>query len=114
MGWWERIPLNIDSGAIDVMIPPHAATFFPVHETKASKSGNGFRAANGTHIDNYSQRNITALEDTWSKLGMKAQVADVRTPLGSVYQILPAGNSALRERELLHAEHRRRHQHADP
>ena len=91
-GRWERIPLKIDSGAIDTVIPPHVATYFPVRETEASRSGAGFRAANGTHIANHGQRNITALGDEWNTMKIKAQVADVRTPLGSVYQILRAGN----------------------
>ena len=43
IGQWERIPINIDSGAIDTVMPPHIATHFSLEHTK---SGPGFKAAN--------------------------------------------------------------------
>ena len=55
---WERIPLKVDSGAVDTVIPKHAAGAVPLVETDRSKSGAGFRAANGTHIKHCGQKDI--------------------------------------------------------
>ena len=92
-GRWERLPIKIDSGAIDTVIPPSVATYFPLQETESSKSGSGFRAANGTHIAHHGQRRIVGLGDQWNQMGITAQVAEVKTPLGSVHQMINAGNA---------------------
>ena len=93
LGEWERIPIKIDSGAIDTVIPKEVGTYFPIRETEASKSGTGFKAANGSHIANHGERRIEGLGEEWNPIGLRAQVADVKTALGSVYQMIRAGNS---------------------
>ena len=80
-GVWERIPIKIDSGAIDTVIPKNVGTYFPIRETEASKSGIGFRAANGSHITNHGERKIEGLGEEWNPIGLRAQVADVKTAL---------------------------------
>ena len=57
-----------------------------------SKNGPGFRAANGSPIKHYSQRVLKGYGDHFQSLSMTAQVADVSTTLGSVNQMLKAGN----------------------
>ena len=47
-GNWEWIPVTVDSGAIDSVIPRHIAKGVPIRETTASKNGLRYRAANGT------------------------------------------------------------------
>ena len=103
-GCWERIAIKIDSGAVDTVMPPDTARFFPVKETEASKSGRGFRAANGTHIANHGERHIKGLGDQWQALNLKAQVADVKTALGSVFQMLKAGNKVHFEKDNCYIE----------
>ena len=55
---WERIPMKIDSGAIDTVIPKSAALSVKMVHTEASRGGRGFRAANGTPIDHFGQKAI--------------------------------------------------------
>ena len=90
---WERIPMKIDSGAIDTVMPPGAAQKFAVSSTEQSRHGSGFRAANGTAIKHYGQRRIEGWNDDFQPLTMIAQVANVKASLGLVYQMLKAGNS---------------------
>ena len=96
--------IKVDSGAIHTVMPPGVAKFFPIKETEASKSGRGFRAANGTHIANHGERAIKGLGDHWQSLNLKAQVADVKTTLGSVYQMLRAGNKVHFEKDNCYIE----------
>ena len=91
-GLWERIPVKIDSGAIDTVMPPTMAKYFDTVETEMSKKGPGFRAANGTAIKHYGQKTLKGVGDRYEPLSMTAQVADVKTTLGSVNQMLKAGN----------------------
>merc|ERR1712240_156072 len=57
-----------------------------------SKNGPGFRAANGSPIKHYGQRVLKGYSEQFQSLIMTAQVADVSTTLGSVNQMLKAGN----------------------
>ena len=90
-GQWERIPMKVDSGAVATVMPPSVAKHFQVTETKLSKNGPGFRAANGTPIKHYGQKTINGFGDQFQALGLVAQVADVNSTLGSVNQMLKAG-----------------------
>ena len=91
-GKWERIPVKIDSGAIDTVMPPTVAKYFNVVQTEMSQKGPGFRAANGSPIKHSGQKTLEGIGDSYQPLSMTAQVADVQTTLGSVNQMLRAGN----------------------
>ena len=91
-GQWERIPVKIDSGAIDTVMPPTIARYFDTVQTEMSQKGPGFRAANGSAIRYYGQKTLEGVGDQYQPLSMTAQVADVKTTLGSVNQMLKAGN----------------------
>ena len=91
-GKWERIPIKIDSGAIDTVMPPTTAKYFNTVQTEMSQKGPGFRAANGSAIKHYGQKTLEGIGDQYQPLSMTAQVADVKTTLGSVNQMLKAGN----------------------
>ena len=91
-GEWERIPVKIDSGAIDTVMPPTVAKYFDTVQTEMSKKGPGFRAANGSPIKHYGKKVINGIGDRYQPLNMTAQVADVKTTLASVNQMLKAGN----------------------
>ena len=90
---WERISLKIDSGAIDTCLPPKAANVFPLKESEMSKAGVNYRAANGSPIPNYGERLMKGFTDEWAQFALIAQVADVRTPLGSVRSMIQAGTA---------------------
>ena len=69
-----------------------------------SQRGPGFRAANGSPIKHYGQRTLKGLGDQYQSLSMTAQVADVKTTLGSVNQMLKAGSRIHFETESYYAE----------
>ena len=91
-GEWERIPVKIDSGAIDTVMPPSVARYFNTVQTEMSQKGPGFRAANGSPIKHFGQKTLRGIGDQFQPLNMTAQVADVKTTLGSVSQMLRAGS----------------------
>ena len=89
---WEKMSIKIDSGAIDTCVPPSVGQAFKIQESHMSKNQATYRAANGTTIKNHGQRSISALDESWSPFKINAQVADVSTPLASVYQMCKSGN----------------------
>ena len=91
-GRWERISVKTDSGAIDTVMPPTVAKYFNTVQTEMSQKGPGFRAANGSAIKHYGQKTLEGIGDQYQPLSMTAQVADVKMTLGSVNQMLEAGN----------------------
>ena len=53
---WERVRVQIDSGAIDTVGPKEIAKAFEMKETEMSKRGIGYVAANGSSIKNYGEK----------------------------------------------------------
>ena len=91
-GAWERVPVTVDSGAIDSVIPARVASAVPVRETEASKRGLKYRAANGTSIVNKGERKLQGYTNEANLVNMSMQVCEVTKPLGSVRAMLQAGN----------------------
>ena len=89
---WERLPMKIDSGAVDTVIPENMAAHIPLTETQRSKAGSGFTAANGSRIKHFGQKVLRGVGDQFQPINMIAQVAGVRTALGSVHRMVQAGN----------------------
>ena len=104
-GRWENIPIKVDSGAIDTVMPPNVAKYFGIHQTEMSRQGPGFRAANGSPIKHYGQKTLEGVGDSYQPLNMTAQVADVKATLGSVNQMLKAGNKVHFETGNCYVEH---------
>ena len=71
---WENIIFKVDSGAIDTCIPKSSATAFPIHESIMSKSGMSYRAANGSHVVVYGERQWSGLSEEWVPSNIKAPV----------------------------------------
>ena len=65
----------------------------------------GFRAANGTHIEHFGQRQIRGVGDQYQGVSLTAQVADVKTALGSVSQMLKPGDRVHFEPGNCYVEH---------
>ena len=63
-----------------------------IKETELYKSGPGFKAANGSAIAHYGQRTIDGIGDQYQPVNITAQVANAKSTLGSVHQMLKAGN----------------------
>ena len=89
---WEVINVKIDSGAIDSCLPKSAGSGFRTKESKMSKEGSMYRAANGTSIRNYGETELKGWTKEGTPFNFKTQVADVKNALGSVYHMVKSGN----------------------
>jgi hypothetical protein len=89
---WERIKVQVDSGAIDTVAPPNIAEAFSVMKTRMSEAGVGFVAANGSKIENFGEKQVVGYTDEGDAVGMRMTVADVHKVLGSVHKMNMGGN----------------------
>ena len=91
-GSWERVPVTVDSGAIDTVIPRRVAKGIMVRSTEASRSGLKYRSASGNAIVNEGEKHLKGYTNEANVVDMTAQVAEVTKPLGSVRAFVRAGN----------------------
>ena len=91
-GSWERVPVTVDSGAIDTVIPKRIAKGVTVKQTEASRSGLKYRSASGNAIVNEGEKTLRGYTKEANLVDMTAQVAEVTKPLGSVRAFVRAGN----------------------
>ena len=97
-GEWEKIVVTADSGAIDSVTPKDSAEAFRLKETEASRKGMRYRAANGSGIKNYGEKDVSGYNGHGGQVSMTLQVADVTKTLGSVYRWVEAGNRVVFDR----------------
>ena len=64
---FETLVVTVDSGAYNTVGPIKVATHFKVEPTKASQSGQHYRAANGSTIRNYGQRIVSGSNSEWKE-----------------------------------------------
>ena len=64
----------------------------PLEKTARSRSGMGFRGANGAHIHHYGQRRFPVETELGNVINTRWEVADVRKPLISAARLLEVGN----------------------
>ena len=83
--------MQVDSGAIDTVGPKSVGRAFAMKETKASKSGKNYVAANGSVIKNHGERPTTAETENGLKVSMPMQVADVKKVLMSTHKMNETG-----------------------
>ena len=91
-GSWERIPVTVDSGAVDSVIPRRLARGVPTKQTEASKQGLKYRSASGNPIINEGEKDLHGYTKEGNSVNMCMQVAEVTKPLGSVRAYVRAGN----------------------
>ena len=92
---YEIINVTVDSGAYNTVGPPQVGTYFKIANTEASKTGRHYRAANGTAIRNYGQRVVRGTNAVGMPVSLPIQVADVNKVLGSVREMVKAGNKVV-------------------
>jgi hypothetical protein len=92
---WSLIKIQVDSGAIDHVMPPSMAPSIKAHPTAASIAGRGYSAANGTKIANHGEKTLRGITETGAPFSMNIQCADVTRALGSVYRLNQGGNSVV-------------------
>ena len=95
----ETIVVTVDSGAYNTVGPRHVGTHFPIKHMEASQEGKNYTAANGSAIKNYGQRVITGNNEHGDAVSMPIQVADVNKFLGSVREVVEAGNRVVFDRD---------------
>ena len=89
---WERVRIQVDSGAIDTVGPKDIAGAFKMRETEMSRRGIGFVAANGSGIKSYGEKKIVGYTDNGEAVSMRGQGADVKKVLCSVHKMNLGGN----------------------
>ena len=82
----------IDSGAVDNVLPKDVCAHVPLEKTARSRSGMGFRGANGAHIHHYGQRRFPVETELGNVMNTRWEVADVRKPLISAARVLEKGH----------------------
>ena len=75
---FEHIRVQIDSGAVDTVGPKEVGRAFKIRETRASKEGRNYVAANGSNIKTYGERLIKGTTAEGIKVTMPIQIADVK------------------------------------
>ena len=80
---------------MDTVGPPAVAKAFTIKETKASRAGLNYQAANGTVIKNYGEKKLAGENLEGNKIQLTMQCADVKKVLGSVGRISEAENTVV-------------------
>ena len=84
--------MSLDSGAIHWVTNKDTARAFKIREAEASKAGLGYRAANGTKIENYGERVVEGYTEEWEPVAVAMQIAEVNKTLGSAFRMNQCGN----------------------
>ena len=103
---WEKVRIQVDSGAIDTVGPKSMAGAFRMRETEMSRKGIGFVAANGSEIKNYGEKLIVGYTDEGGAVSMKVQCADVKKVLCSVHKMNMGGNVVVLDGERSYMQHK--------
>ena len=72
------MPITVDSGAIDSVIPTRVASAVPVRETEASRRGLKYRAAHGTSITNKGERKLRGYTNDANMVDMSMHTSAVK------------------------------------
>ncbi len=89
---WERVRIQVDSGAIDTVGPRDIAEAFKMRETEMSRRGIGFVAANGSSVKSYGEKKIVGYTDNGEAVSMRGQRADVKKVFCSVHKMNMGGH----------------------
>ena len=106
-GQWEKICVQVDSGAFDWVTPKSTAAHVAVTQTEASKNGACFSAANGSEIKTYGEKVVTGLVDEGFGMRAKMQVADVKRTLASVMSMNRTGNKVVLDGQNSYVENKK-------
>ena len=95
---WEKVTLTVDSGASDIVIPPHFLRWCAINHTE--KVGTEYEVANGENVYNIGERRcimrMTEIEKAIEEPEIASQVMeDVHKPLLAVSAITKQGHSVI-------------------
>ena len=92
-GKWEKIEATVDSGAADTVGPNSIAEWMKPTETKASKAGLRYNAAEGSEIKNMGEKELNVVNDLGAAGKITVQIGDkINKLLAAVSKIGHAGN----------------------
>ena len=92
VGRWEKLKVNIDSGANVLVMAPTTGKLYQVKESEGSKNGTVYQAANGGTLPNLGQKFLPVVTKEGTLRGYQSQVADVTTTLQSVNHLNASGH----------------------
>ncbi len=75
---WERVRIQIYSGAVDTVGPKEIAKAFEMKETATGRRGIGHVAANVSAIKNYGEKKIIGYAEDGEGTSLRIQCADVK------------------------------------
>ena len=78
MGGWEKVRVQVDSGATDAAGPQEVAKALTMKENVMPKKGLGYVAANGSKIKNYGEKRTVGHAESGDGMSMKTQRTDVK------------------------------------
>ena len=81
------------------MDPRRQEKGFPIKPTRESRAGIGYRGANGSHIENYGERDLEGEIVDGNMTKMKMVVADVTKVLASVARMCESGHKVVFDEE---------------
>lgn len=85
---WCELEVTVDSGACDTVMPASMAKHIKVLESRKSKAGHTYEAANGNTIDNLGERIcLMSTEGTAEHRVVRFQVADANKALLSITKL---------------------------
>ena len=87
---WLHVPITIDSGAAESVIPLNAIMGYAV---KAPEKDEWFQCANGNRIKNEGEQRIPIVTNSGTHQSMTFQACEVTKPLGSVQRMIEQGHA---------------------
>mgnify|MGYP003331822944 CR=1 FL=1 len=92
-GKWEVIEGTVDSGAADTVGPDIIAEWVATRETKTSKNGLRYNAAEGSEIKNIREKELSVVNDLGEPGRTTIQIGDkINKLLAAVSKLEHAGN----------------------
>ncbi len=104
MPGWERIRVQIDSGAIGTVGPRAIARAFETKETAVSRRDIGFVAARGSGIKDYGEKRVFGHTEDAEGVSLRIHCAGAKTVLGSLRKMNMGGSAVVLDRDELFAE----------
>ena len=89
---WERVRVQVDSGAVNTVVLSETARAFAARPTEMPRRGIGFIAANGSKISNHGEKRVSEWIDEGVCMSERMTCADVKKLLCSVYCMNLGGN----------------------
>ena len=106
-GGWEEVKLAHDSGATEMVIPPHVLQGHELHEGAPFRRGVEYELAHGVQIPNLEEKRFVGLTNEGVQKAVVAQICDVNRGLLSVKKVTNSGNRVVFDQDESYIENKR-------